>query len=75
MVFATIWISGRLDLIITEHDADAPRGGYTTEPYLNALEDGRIISYGPNYIFLQDNAAIQGSEAAELWFKTQVSTL
>lgn len=51
IVFAIIWISGRLDLVIMERDPDAPRGGYTTKSYLNALKDGLLPFYEPDYMF------------------------
>ena len=53
-----------------EHDSNAPRGGYTTKSYLDALEDGLLPFYEPHYILQQDNPGIHLSEAAELWFGT-----
>lgn len=70
MVFGVIWIGGRSDLIVMERDLEAPRGGYSTNSYLEALENSLLQVYKPGFMFQQDNAGIHRSEAAELWFET-----
>lgn len=70
MVYATIWIGGRSDLVVMERDPDAPRGGYSTNSYIKALEQGLLPFYEPGFIYQQDNAPIHRSAATEYWFET-----
>jgi transposase len=69
MVWAGIWIGGRTKLVIMERDSDSVRNGYTTQSYLNALEEGFIEHYEPGTIFQQDNAKIHKSYVAREWFE------
>lgn len=70
MVWACIFIDGRSDLIIIERDPAAPRGGYTTQSYIWALEEGLLKEYEPGTPFQQDNAKIHVSKAMKEWFET-----
>lgn len=61
MVYATIWIGGRSDLVVMERDPDSPRGGYSTNSYIEALEQGLLPFYEPDFTYQQDNAPIHRS--------------
>ena len=70
MVWAGIWVGGRTELVIMERDPDSRTGrGYTTNSYLNALEEGFLPHYEPGTIFQQDNARIHTSLGAREWFE------
>jgi hypothetical protein len=75
MVFATIWIGGRSDLIVMERDPDAPRGGYTMKSYLDALEEGLLPFYEPDYIFSKIMREFIGRKLQNCGLKRTVSTL
>ncbi len=55
-------------MIIMERDPTSPRGGYSTKSYIWALEEGLIPNYEGGRFFLQDNARIHTSRAAQAWF-------
>ena len=63
MVWAGIWIGGRIDLIIIERDEESRSGrGYTAKSYILTLEKGLILIYTPDLVFQQDNATIYLAE-------------
>jgi hypothetical protein len=65
MVWAGIWLGGRTGLVIIERDPDSRIGrGYTTNSYLDVLEEGFLPYYQPETIFQQDNARIHTSLGA-----------
>jgi hypothetical protein len=70
MVWGAIWLGGRSDLVIMERDENAPRGGYTANSYIAALDEGLIQVYTPGTIFQQDNASIHKSLMVRDWFET-----
>ena len=51
IVWCSIWIGGRLDLVIMEWDPESKRNGYSTRSYLWALEEGLLPCYEPGNIF------------------------
>lgn len=53
-----------------ERDENAPRGGYTANSYLEALEEGFVQHYQPGQIFQQDNALIHKAKLIREWFET-----
>jgi hypothetical protein len=56
---AGIWLGGRKKLVIMNRDySKSERGSFTTNSYLEALEEGLIQHYTPETIFQQDNARI-----------------
>jgi hypothetical protein len=65
IVYATIWISGRSDLVVIERDPDFPRGGYSTNSYIDTLKQGLLPFYKPGFIYQQDNAPIHRSAATK----------
>lgn len=72
MVWASIWLDERgqprrSQLVITERDPDAPRGGYTSKSYIKALTEGLLPHYRRSQLFMQDNAGIHTSRAAQSW--------
>lgn len=58
MVWGAIWIGGRSDLVIMTRDDDAARNGYTTNSYLEVLNDALSRCWQPGMKFMQDNAPI-----------------
>ena len=63
MVWASIWIDSRgrtqrSPLVIMDRDPDAPRGGYSAQSYIEALEQGLLPNYRPGERFIQDNTRI-----------------
>jgi hypothetical protein len=71
MVWASIWLGGRTELIIIERDEDSrSRRGYTTKSYIETLEKGLLPFYAPGIIFQQDNAKIHRAKLTEEWFET-----
>lgn len=52
-----------------ERDLEAPRNGYSSKSYTDALENGLIGFYTPDSIFQQDNARIHTSDHTKLWFE------
>jgi transposase len=46
-----------------ERDPNAPRGGYSANSYISALEEGLLPSYKPGERFMQDNASIHTAQS------------
>ena len=67
IIWAAIWYNGRTDLIFINRRGI--RGGYTSESYMEALEEGLVPSYEPGIPFQQDNAPIHTSEVTKTWFE------
>lgn len=55
-----------------KQDDEAPRGGYSTNPYIKCLEEGLLPIYGPGTIFQQDNAKIHRLMRMQEWFENHV---
>ena len=51
IVWGAIWLGGRSELIIMERDPDAPKNGYTSWSYIEALTKGLLDEYTPGRIF------------------------
>jgi len=67
MVWAAIWVTpggrvGRSPLVIIGRDESAPRRGYTSQSYQNALDHGLISFYKPGERFMQDNSGIHAAK-------------
>jgi hypothetical protein len=63
MVWASIWLDKcshprRRQLVIMEQDLNAPRGGYSAQSYIKALEKGLLPYWHCFQLFTQDNAHI-----------------
>jgi hypothetical protein len=69
MVWGSIWLGGRSELIIMERDPDAPKNGYTSWSYIEALELGLLPKYQASRFFQQDNAKIHVLNKTKEWFK------
>jgi hypothetical protein len=69
MVWGAIFLDGRSDLIFMERDPTAARRGYTTNSYLDTLEEGLLPIYDGTRHFQQDNAPIHTAEAAIEWLQ------
>ena len=68
MVWGAIWLSRRgrpcrSPLVIMERDPNTPRGGYTSQSYIQTLRQGLLPYYRPDQIFMHDNARIHTSRA------------
>ena len=75
MLWAAIWMTaegkvGRSRLIIMKRDETAPRHGYTTASYLNALYEGLEEDYKPGEWFMQDNARIYTANRCKEWLES-----
>jgi transposase len=63
MVWGCIWLDERgrprrSPLVIMERDSDAPRGGYSSQSYIQALTEGLLPYWRPSQQFMQDNARV-----------------
>jgi hypothetical protein len=65
MVWAAIWKGGRSPLVIMTRDVNARKRGFTSQSYIQALQEGLIPFYDETCHFMQDNAPIHGSAAVE----------
>lgn len=52
-----------------ERDPTSLRGGYTTQSYIQALEEGFLKEYKLGTPFQQDNTKIHTSKAIKEWFE------
>jgi hypothetical protein len=76
MVWGTIWIGGRSDLIIMNRDDDAAANGYTANSYISVLEEGLQRSWQPGMKFMQDNAPIYTAKKVIKWLEdNSISTI
>jgi hypothetical protein len=76
MVWASVWLDERgqprrSKLIIMARDPDAPKGGYSTKSYIEALTKGLLPHYRRSQLFMQDNAGIHTSKAAKRWLESK----
>jgi transposase len=67
MVWACIWLDKRghprrSPLVIMERDPDAPRYGYTSKSYIQALTEGLLPRWRRSQQFMQDNARVHTSQ-------------
>ncbi|KAK1244999.1 hypothetical protein MKX08_004628, partial [Trichoderma sp. CBMAI-0020] len=69
MVWGGIWRGGRTPLVIMERDPDAPRGGYSSKSYQNALSEGLLSVYDGTRLFQQDNARIHNFGGTPEWLQ------
>ena len=69
MVWAAISTAGLSNLMIMRRDQSAPKQGYTTQSYLQVLEDGLLPILQANSIYQQDGARIHTSRLAKAWFE------
>ena len=81
MVWGAIWLDERgrgrrSPLVIMERDQNAPRGGYSSQSYIQTLRTGLLPSYRPSQIFMQDNARIHTSRAVRTFLaENNITTL
>jgi transposase len=66
MVWASIWVDERgcarkSDLVIMDRDFNAPKHGYSSQSYLEALRKGLLPYWRRTQLFMQDNARIHTS--------------
>ena len=50
-----------------ERDPDAPRSGYSSQSYIETLQEGLLPHYRRSQLFMQDNARIHTSRATRAW--------
>lgn len=74
MVWAAISPAGLSNLMITGRDQSAPKQGYTTQSYIQVLEDGLLPILQANSIYQQDGARIHTATLAKTWFGNTVFT-
>lgn len=70
MVLASVWLDERGEprrspLVIMERDSDAPKGGYTSKSYIQALTEGLLPHWRRSQLFMQDNARIHTSKTTK----------
>lgn len=81
MVWAAIWLDNcgrgrRSPLVIMEKDPNAPRGGYSSQSYIQVLEKGLLPHWRNSQLFMQDNARINTSAAVRTFLENhQITTL
>lgn len=71
MVWAAIWMTGKLDLIIIERDYCGKRKGYTAKSYQKALEIGLLSYYDGMRRFQQDNTQIHNFGGTPEWLQSR----
>jgi transposase len=69
MVWGSIWLDERgcprrSPLVIMERDPDAPRGGYSSQSYIETLRKGLLPHWRVSQLFMHDNARIHTSRAS-----------
>jgi transposase len=74
MVWGAIWLDERgrprrSPLVIMERDPNAPRGGYSSQSYINTLREGLLPHYRPSQLFMHDNARIHTSRAVRSFLR------
>jgi hypothetical protein len=71
MVWGCFWDKGRTQLYIMDRDFESKKHGYSANSYLEVLEAELAPVYtelGPEYVFMQDNAAIHTAHKVQDWF-------
>jgi transposase len=68
MVWAAIWLDKRgrprrSKLVIMNRDPDAPKRGYSSKSYMEALTQGLLPYWRRSQLFMQDGAGIHRSQA------------
>lgn len=68
MVWGSIWLDERgrpcrSKLVIMERDLNAPRRGYSSQSYIDTLQEGLLPHYRRSQLFMQDNARVAPVEA------------
>jgi transposase len=76
MVWASVWLDERgrprrSKLIIMQRDFNAPKGGYSTQRYIETLKQGLLPYWRRSQLFMQDNARIHTSRAARAWLTSK----
>ena len=74
MVWGSIWCTpggrvGRSPLVVMVRDPDAPRRGYSSLSYCEALEEGLLPQYSHGQRLMQDNARIHTSKYTKEWLE------
>jgi DDE superfamily endonuclease len=69
IIWGTIWLGGRSDLVIMERDKESKKGGYSTNSYLQVLKEEIPKCFEPGRTFIQDNASIHTAKKIKKWFK------
>ena len=69
IMWSSIWLGGRSNILLMERDIGSKGKGYTTQSYLQVLEEGLLPFYKPRTFFQQDNTKIHMSKAAKEWFE------
>ena len=68
MIWGGIWHNGRSDCAFLQRDSNAPKNGYSSESYMDVLEQEIPCIWSPGYTFIQDNAGIYTSRRVMEWF-------
>jgi transposase len=76
MVWASVWLDERgcprrSKLIIMQRDFNAPKGGYSTQSYIETLKQGLLPYWRRSQLFMQDNARIHTLRAARAWLTSK----
>lgn len=71
MIWGTIWIGGRSNIVFMERDEKAPRRGYSAWSYLQVLTDQAQRIFQPGMRFQQDNAGIPTARVVREWFESE----
>jgi transposase len=75
MVWAAIWKGGRSRLVVMTRDEEAKRRGFTSQSYIQALEEGLLPVYDGTRHFQQDNAAIHRSAVTDTFMLNNAISL
>jgi transposase len=54
-----------------QQDFNAPKGGYSTQSYIETLKQGLLPYWRRSQLFMQDNARIHTSRAAQAWLTSK----
>jgi hypothetical protein len=69
MIWGTIWIGGRSNVVIMERDPFTKKNGYTAASYIAVLEEEMPQWYEPGMVFMQDNAPIHKAQKIKDWLE------
>jgi DDE superfamily endonuclease len=69
MVWGAIWLGGRSDLVIMTRDEQAKRNGYSTNSYIDVLDQTIERCWQLGMTFMQDNAPIHTAKKVSKWFE------
>ena len=69
MIWGTIWIGGRSDLVLMSRDKAVKRNRYSVNSYINVFNQAIKQCWSLGMTFIQDNALVYTVKKVTEWFK------